>query len=91
MCKYAEQVCKSTAVIRCQWGIGMSENILDLDEIEKRRRLAGLTRRSVYEAAGIASTTWMRIMRGDHSPNLTTLRKLSEAVERLETAAGAAE
>ncbi|WP_026782643.1 helix-turn-helix domain-containing protein [Pleomorphomonas koreensis] len=68
----------------------MSDSILTIDEIERRRRVAGLTRRRVYETAGIASTTWMRIMRGDNSPNLSTLEKLSAAIDRL-TAARAAE
>ena len=59
-------------------------DILDLDKIELRRRVAGLTRRQVCDEAGIAPSTWGRIMSGQHSPVMSTLRKLSDAIGRLE-------
>lgn len=62
----------------------MAHEIQSLDEIEARRAAADLPYRDVCREAGVAPTTWRRIMSGQHSPVMTTLRKLSDAIGRLE-------
>lgn len=68
----------------------MGQQIFTLEEIEHRRAAASLPYRSVCAEAGVAPTTWRRIMSGQHSPVMSTLEKLSAAIDRL-TSARAAE
>lgn len=63
--------------------------MMSFDEIEQRRVAAGLTRKAVYEHAGIDGETWRRTARGETEPNSKTLKKLSAALEALtQTEAG---
>ncbi|WP_336071500.1 helix-turn-helix transcriptional regulator [Nitratireductor rhodophyticola] len=52
-------------------------------EIDKARADNGLTRKSVYERAGLHKETWRRLSQGEVSPTLRTLEKLSAAVSAL--------
>lgn len=53
------------------------------DEIDAARARHGLTRKAVYERAGLHKETWRRLCRGETSPNLRTLEKLSNALAAL--------
>jgi predicted transcriptional regulator len=57
-------------------------------DIDARRSAAGLTRKAVYEAAGLHKETWRRLDKGQHEPNVATLKKLSAAIEQLEKGKG---
>jgi predicted transcriptional regulator len=72
----AEQMRNRTRVIR-------GKAMTDFEEIDKRRREAGLTRLAVYRRAGVNGETWRRLARGANEPNLRTLRKLSDALDAL--------
>ena len=47
------------------------------EEIDAARDAAGLTRKQVYERAGLHKETWRRLAAGA-KPNLSTLEKLKE-------------
>lgn len=53
------------------------------EEIESIRRRAGLTRKALYERAGLHKETWRRTVRGDTAPNIRTLEKLTGALDEL--------
>jgi transcriptional regulator with XRE-family HTH domain len=53
------------------------------DDIEEARRRHGLTRRAIYERAGINGETWRRTAAGRTSPNMRTLQKLLDATRAL--------
>lgn len=67
----------------------MVQKIFSLEEIERRRADADLPYRVVCAEAGVAPTTWRRIMSGEHSPVMSTLEKLSSAIDRLAPAEAA--
>lgn len=76
--KFADLIrISTTGVIRGQFGMK------SFQEIEKERRLAGLTRKAVYERAGLHKETWRRTAKGTTEPNTGTLNKLASAVEQL--------
>lgn len=52
-------------------------------QIDLKRRAAGLTRKAVYERAGVDGETYRRTEKGKTSPNSRTLHKLQAAVESL--------
>jgi predicted transcriptional regulator len=58
-------------------------------EIDARRQAAGITRKELYEAAGLHKETWRRTKLGKTSPNTKTLEKLTTALEQLEQGAAA--
>lgn len=53
------------------------------EDIDARRRAAGLTRRAVYTRARVNGETWRRLSRSINEPNLRTLKRLTEALEQL--------
>lgn len=55
----------------------------DFEEIDVRRMRHGLTRRAVYERAGVNGETWRRTAQGRTQPNIRTLQKLRDALEAL--------
>ncbi|OBQ59598.1 XRE family transcriptional regulator [Mesorhizobium loti] len=57
--------------------------MLSFEEIDKRRAAAGLTRKAIYERAGVDGETWRRSASGETEPNTKTLRKLSAALDEL--------
>ncbi|CDX54523.1 hypothetical protein MPL1032_190133 [Mesorhizobium plurifarium] len=59
--------------------------MLSFEEIDKRRVAAGLTRKAVYERAGLDGETWRRTAAGKTLPNTRTLTKLETALEALLT------
>lgn len=52
------------------------------EQIDAARDAAGLTRKQVYERAGLHKETWRRLAAGA-KPNLSTLEKLNSALEAL--------
>ena len=52
------------------------------EEIDRRRAAAGLTRKAVYERAGLHKETWRRLVKGRLS-TVRTLHKLNAAVDGL--------
>ena len=44
------------------------------------RRKKGWTQRDLAQAAGVTHTTIVRLERGQHEPNITTIRKVAEAL-----------
>lgn len=56
----------------------------DFQEIERRRRIAGVTREALYKRAGINGETYRRTESGRTKPNLRTLEKLEYALQALE-------
>ncbi|RWF49954.1 MAG: XRE family transcriptional regulator [Mesorhizobium sp.] len=52
-------------------------------EIESRRRAAGITRKALYETAGLHKETWRRTAAGTTAPNSSTLIKLDQALKTL--------
>lgn len=52
-------------------------------EIDTAREAAGLTRKALYERAGLHKETWRRTAAGKTEPNLRTLRKLKDALDEL--------
>ncbi len=57
--------------------------MFSFDEIDKLRAANSLSRKQVYERAGIHKETWRRLMNGTSAPNTRTLEKLSRALEAL--------
>lgn len=57
--------------------------MMSFQEIDTRRRAAGLTRKAVYERAGLDGETWRRTEKRSTSPNVRTLEKLTEALKAL--------
>ncbi|MDG4894643.1 helix-turn-helix transcriptional regulator [Mesorhizobium sp. WSM4976] len=57
---------------------------MSFQEIDRRRVAAGLTRKAIYERAGVDGETWRRSASSKTEPNTKTLRKLSQALEQLE-------
>lgn len=56
---------------------------MTFEEIEARREQHGLTRKALYDKAGLHKETWRRTATGRTEPNSRTLRKLSEALDAL--------
>ena len=52
-------------------------------EIDAARKTYGLSRKAVYERARLHKETWRRLDKGETSPNLRTLEKLSSALDEL--------
>jgi transcriptional regulator with XRE-family HTH domain len=57
--------------------------MLAFDQIDALRASNGLTRRAVYERAGVNGETWRRIAKAKTAPNTRTLARLTEAVTAL--------
>lgn len=55
----------------------------DFVEIDAQRMRHGLTRRAVYERAGVNGETWRRTAQGRTQPNIRTLQKLRTALDEL--------
>ena len=55
----------------------------DFASIDAQRMRHGLTRRAVYERAGINGETWRRTAQGRTQPNIRTLQKLRAALDAL--------
>ncbi|TIV36358.1 MAG: helix-turn-helix transcriptional regulator [Mesorhizobium sp.] len=53
------------------------------EEIEQGRANAGITRKALYQAAGVNKETWRRTVQGTTLPNTRTLNKLKAALDRL--------
>lgn len=53
------------------------------EKIDTERHLHRLTRRAVYERAGVNGATWVRLAKKRHEPNLRTLKKLRTALDAL--------
>jgi len=53
------------------------------DDIEKSRAAAGITRKALYQAAGVNKETWRRTVQGSTLPNTRTLNKLKAALDAL--------
>lgn len=53
------------------------------EDIEKSRAAAGITRKALYQAAGVNKETWRRTVQGTTLPNTRTLNKLKDALDRL--------
>lgn len=62
--------------------------MISFEEIERKRAENNLTRKQVYERAGIHKETWRRLMNGTCAPNTRTLQKLSGALAALITEKG---
>lgn len=56
----------------------------DFASIEARRQAAGITRKALYERASVHKETWRRLINGRNLPNLSTLQRLTAALEELE-------
>lgn len=52
-------------------------------QIDLKRRQAGLTRKAVYERAGVDGETYRRTEKGKTLPNTRTLQKLQTAIDAL--------
>ena len=57
--------------------------MVSFQAIDARRRAHGLTRLAVCAKAGLNPETWRRTDKGDSSPTVRTLEKLSNAVTAL--------
>ena len=57
--------------------------MLTFPEIDTLRVKHGLTRKAVYERAGVNGETWRRLRMGAHSPNTRTLMRLTDALDAL--------
>ncbi|APY13186.1 helix-turn-helix domain-containing protein [Brucella sp. 10RB9212] len=53
------------------------------DQIEQLRKHYKITRKQLYERAGIHKETWRRTAQSKTSPNVKTLQDLSEAIDTL--------
>ena len=53
------------------------------EKIDERRAKAGITRKALYQAAGVNKETWRRTVKGTTSPNTRTLQKLKTALDEL--------
>lgn len=56
--------------------------MLSFEEIDNRRSKAGLTRKAVYDRAGVDGETWRRLARGEGAQT-RTLEKLTAALDEL--------
>lgn len=57
---------------------------MDLFEnIDAERRKHGLTRKAIYERAGVNGETWRRLARNLNAPNTRTLKRLRAALDEL--------
>ena len=52
-------------------------------DIDALRRKHKLTRKAVYDLAGVNGETWRRLARGSNQPVLRTLEKLNTALDAL--------
>lgn len=66
----------TTEVIRGQ-------SMTSFEKIDERRAKAGITRKALYQAAGVNKETWRRTVQGTTSPNMRTLEKLKSALDEL--------
>lgn len=66
-------------VLHMQEKVGRMINIVD---IEERRRLLGLTQKDLCREAGIHQTTYCRLKKGDVRGNVETLERLNEVLKR---------
>lgn len=57
--------------------------MLTFEEIDAKRAEAGLTRKALYEKAGLHSSTWRRTATRKTQPNTRTLQKLTTALDQL--------
>jgi len=57
--------------------------MMTFQEIDRRRIAAGLTRKALYERAGVDGETWRRLSKGTNLPNTGTLIKLTSALDAL--------
>ena len=53
------------------------------EDIERRRAQHGLTRKAVYQRAGLHKETWRRLANGSNAPNTRTLASLATAIDQL--------
>lgn len=53
------------------------------EEIENSRAKAGITRKALYQTAGVNKETWRRLAQGANLPNTRTLQKLKTALDAL--------
>lgn len=53
------------------------------EEIDSTRKRHGLSRKAIYGLAGVHKETWRRLDKGETSPTLRTLEKLSTALDAL--------
>jgi ribosome-binding protein aMBF1 (putative translation factor) len=75
---------QNCGILAAQNHRGDSRSMLgSFDEIDDRRQRHGLTRKALYERAGLHKETWRRTATGRTEPNLRTLRRLSEALDAL--------
>ncbi len=75
--KYAEQM-------RIQHGSdSRSIGMVTFEEIEAKRAEAGITRKALYEAAGVHKETWRRTASRKTAPNTRTLERLTRALDEL--------
>lgn len=61
----------------------MAPRIVELDIIEEARRSAKITITRLCREADIASSTYIRGLKGEVSPNLRTLSKLRTGLARI--------
>lgn len=57
--------------------------MVSFEEIERSRAQHGLSRKAVYQRAGLHKETWRRLDRGMTAPNTRTLAKLKTALDAL--------
>lgn len=57
--------------------------MMSFEDIDRRRREAGLTRQEVYQRAQVDGETWRRLADGRSLGRVTTLKKLSAAIDEL--------
>lgn len=57
--------------------------MVSFSEIERRRIAHGVTRKALYEGAGVHKETWRRTAQGRTAPNSRTLEKLNTALDAL--------
>ena len=64
-------------------GDSRSIEMVSFSEIERRRIAHGVTRKALYEGAGVHKETWRRTAQGRTAPNSRTLEKLNTALDAL--------
>lgn len=62
--------------------------MMSFQEIDRRRREAGLTRKAIYERAQVNGETWRRLADGRSLGTMKTLTKLAAALDQLQEGKG---
>lgn len=57
--------------------------MMSFQEIDARRAAHGITRADVYRRAEVDGETWRRLARKLHKPNVSTLERLTKALDEL--------